>query len=80
MSNVLVSTSDEVLGENIVEVLGAVSVERSVWFNNDKEGLVRRLQLEAELIGANAIVSMVYKPAGFFGITERCSGKAVKYE
>jgi len=78
MGNVLVSTSDGVPGKEIVEVLGNVSVKRSVWFKNDKEKMVRKLQGEAEGMGANAVVNMVYESAGVFGTTERCSGLAVK--
>ncbi|GAH82617.1 unnamed protein product, partial [marine sediment metagenome] len=47
MAKVLVSTSDGVPGKEIGEVLGNVSVKRSIWFYNDKEGMVNRLQLKA---------------------------------
>jgi len=78
MSDILVTTSDKIPGKKIVKVLGNVYAKKIEWFSPEPNKCFEELKRQAKLMGADAVINVVYASAGALGISGSCSGIAVK--
>ena len=80
MSAVIITTSDKIPGKRIVKVLGNVYAKKAEWFSPEPNKCFEELKKKAKLMGANAVINVVYTSAGALGYSGSCSGIAVKLE
>jgi uncharacterized protein YbjQ (UPF0145 family) len=77
MVDIIVTESETIPSKKVVEILGNVSVKKVMWLIEDPEKLFQELRKQARVLGADAVISVVYRPLSS-GIAAQATGIAVK--